>query len=256
MHRPWRSLAPLLLACLLAGACGADGPSFGAPRGATRQGREIFRLWQGSVWAALAVGALVWGLIFFVVLRYRRRGDRLPAQTQANIPLEVLYTATPLAVVAVLFAFNVRTLDRVDALSAHPAVTVEVTGFQWQWRFRYPREGVEVIGTNTKEPVMVVPVHATVRLILKSDDVQHSFFVPAFLFKRDAVPGLTNQVDLFVEKVGRYDGRCAEFCGLLHDRMRFVVEAVPPEQFRQWVTRQQPQPTGPPRAGAPGGQIP
>ena len=220
-------------------ACGDDGPSFGAPRGASEQGEDIFRLWQGSVWAAAFVGALVWGLIIFAMVRYRRRSDELPTQTNANIPLEILYTVTPLVVVAVLFAFTWRTQERVDDVKGEPALTVEVTAFQWQWRFHYKEADIEVVGTPEEDPVMVVPSGTSVRLDLRSTDVQHSFYVPAFLFKRDTVPGLTNVVELEVVKAGRYDGRCAEFCGLLHDRMDFVVEAVDRAEFDRWVASRQ-----------------
>lgn len=231
----------LLLAATLA-ACGNDGPTFGAPRGATRQGRDIFRLWQGSMWAAVAVGVFVWALILFAVVRFRRRpgDDELPKQTHANIPLEILYTATPLVIVAVLFLVNIRTQDRVDHVSSDPALTIEVTGFQWQWRFRYREANVEVVGTNEQDPVMMLPAGTTVRLVLQATDVIHSFYVPEFLYKRDTVPGLTNEVELEVLEEGRYDGRCAEYCGLLHDRMDFVVEAVPQAEFDRWIAEQRP----------------
>jgi len=256
VRRPGRKLAFLALAFVLLPSCGDDGPTFGAPRGATTQGREIFRLWQGSVWAAMAVGALVWGLIFFCIIRFRRRGDQLPEQTHANVPLEIAYTVTPLLIVAVLFAVNIRTLDRVDHLSGNPALTVEVTGFQWQWRFRYREAGFEIVGTDHKDPVMVLPVGTTVRLELRSTDVQHSFYVPAFLFKRDTIPGITNKVDLEVAKAGRYDGRCAEFCGLLHDRMGFVVEAVSRADFDRWLTQQRTAAADPSVEVAPGSFTP
>lgn len=238
MRRPGRKLAPLLVVCTLLTSCGDGGPAFGAPRGATRQGRDIFRLWQGSIWAALAVGALVWGLIIYCIVRFRRRSDQLPEQTHENVPLEIAYTVTPLLIVAALFAVNLRTLDRVDHLSTDPSLTVKVTAFQWQWRFTYEEAGIEVVGTADQDPVLMLPTGTTVRLQLLSDDVQHSFYVPAFLFKRDTVPGMTNEVDLEVVKEGRYDGRCAEFCGLFHDRMGFVVQAVSRGEFDQWVTRQ------------------
>lgn len=238
MRRPGRKLAQILSAGALLTSCGDDGPAFGAPRGATRQGRDIFRLWQGSIWIALAVGALVWGLILYCIVRFRRRGDELPKQTQVNIPWEIAYTVAPLLIVAVLFAVNMRTLDRVDHLSADPSLTVAVTAFQWQWRFTYEPAGVEVVGTADQDPVLMLPTGTTVRLRLQSDDVQHSFYVPAFLFKRDTVPGITNEVDLEVVKEGRYDGRCAEFCGLFHDRMNFTVQAVSRDEFDRWLTRQ------------------
>jgi len=249
VRRLGRNLAPSLLACALLTSCGDGGPAFGAPRGATRQGRDIFRLWQGSIWAAMAIGSLVWGLIIYCVVRFRRRSDELPEQVHANIPLEIAYTVTPLLIVAALFTINMRTLARVDHLSAHPSLTVRVTGFQWQWRFTYEEAGVEVVGTGDHDPVMVLPTGATVRLRLQSNDVQHSFYVPAFLFKRDTVPGLTNEVDLEVVREGRYDGRCAEFCGLFHDRMGFVVHAVSRHEFDRWLARQRTQ-AGGARAGA------
>ncbi|MGH9176987.1 MAG: aa3-type cytochrome oxidase subunit II [Acidimicrobiales bacterium] len=221
-------------------ACGDDGPSFGAPRPASEQGEDIFRLWQGSVWAAAFVGAFVWGLIIFAIIRFRKRSDELPPQRHANIPLEIAYTVTPLLIVAGLFTFTVATQERVtDIRSGEPDLTVEVTAFQWQWRFHYKKADIEVVGTPEEDPVMVVPTGARVRLDLRSTDVQHSFYVPAFLFKRDTVPGVENIVDLEVVKPGRYDGRCAEFCGLFHDRMDFVVEAVGQEEFDQWVAARQ-----------------
>jgi cytochrome c oxidase subunit 2 len=245
MRRPWRGLALALLLGAVLTACGDDGPTFGAPRGATRQGRDIFRLWQGSMWVAVAVGVFVWALILFAVIRFRRRPgdeDAIPKQTHANIPLEIVYTATPLVIVAVLFFVNVRTQDRIDHVSGDPTVTVEVTGFQWQWRFRYAEANVEVVGTNEQDPVMVLPANSTVRLVLRATDVIHSFYVPEFLFKRDTVPGITNEVELEVLEEGRYDGRCAEFCGLLHDRMDFVVEAVPRAEFDRWIAEQRTSP--------------
>ena len=239
MRHRWH-LAPAVAVLGVTAACGDDGPTFGAPRGATEQGQDIFRLWQGSVWAALFVGAFVWGLIVFALLRFRRRGDDLPAQTHANIPLEIAYTVTPLVIVAVLFAFNVGVQERVDGLQGNPALTVEVTGYQWQWRFHYKEAGIDVVGTPDEDPVMVLPTGSVVRLVLRSTDVQHSFYVPGFLFKRDTVPGLENEVDLEVVKRGRYDGRCAEFCGLLHDRMNFVVEAVDRPEFDRWLRDRRP----------------
>lgn len=244
MRRPWRGFAVALFLSVVLAACGNDGPTFGAPRGATRQGRDIFRLWQGSMWAAIAVGVFVWALILFAVIRFRRRpgDDEVPTQTHANVPLEILYTATPLVIVAILFLVNIRTQDRVDHLSGDAAVTIEVTGFQWQWRFRYREANVEVVGTNEQDPVMVLPAGSTVRLILQSTDVIHSFYVPEFLYKRDTIPGITNEVELEVLREGRYDGRCAEYCGLLHERMDFVVEAVPRAEFDRWIAEQRTSP--------------
>jgi cytochrome c oxidase subunit 2 len=208
-------------------------------RGRSEQGRDIFDLWQGSVIAALVVGVLVWGLIAWAVIRYRRRSDELPTQRQYIVPIEILYTAIPVVIVAVLFALSYRTQRDVDAVTSDPDLVIEVTGFQWQWQFHYVEEDITVTGLPAKPPVMVLPVDTTVRLVLTSPDVIHSFYVPDFLYKRDVIPGVENEVDVDVVDVGRYTGRCAEFCGLDHAKMTFEVDAVTMNDFREWVADQQ-----------------
>jgi cytochrome c oxidase subunit 2 len=145
----------------------------------------------------------------------------------------------PLVIVSVLFAVNVVTQNRVTKLSAHPDVRVEVTGFQWQWRFRYVRENITIVGDLEHPPTLVLPVARTVRLDLRAADVIHSFYVPAFLEKRDLIPGVDNQIDVRPNRVGRFVGHCAEFCGLAHDRMGFDVQTMTPTRFDAWVREQQ-----------------
>jgi cytochrome c oxidase subunit 2 len=228
--------AALVVVALVLSACSAD---FGSPRGATSEGRDIFGLWQGSAIVALFVAGLVWGLILFVILRYRHRSDELPNQTQYIIKLEILYTAVPVIIVAVLFGFSWRTQTEVDALARDPAVTIDVRGFQWQWQFNYRNEDITVTGRPENEPTMVVPVDRTIRLNLTSPDVIHSFYIPEFLYKRDVIPGRTNKVDVTVRDKGTYVGKCAEFCGLDHTNMTFAVRAVSFDDYRAWVAQRQ-----------------
>ena len=217
-------------------------PRFGAPDPVTADGDRILTLWQGSVVAALAVGALVWALLAWSIIRYRRRrgpDEGLPGQRSDNVPLEILYTLTPIAIVAVLFGFTVYTQEKVTEKAARPDVVVEAVGYQWQWQFRYPEEGVVVTGTTEDpRPTMVLPVGATVRLKLSTADVIHSFWVPRFLKKMDTIPGVDNEMDVVVEDPGVFPGRCAEFCGLDHARMDFRVEAVSPEAYRAWLDQE------------------
>ena len=230
-----RSIVLLVAVAALAG-CGLV--DHAGERGASDQGRDIFDLWQGSVIAALVVGGIVWALIGWAVFRYRRRSDEVPTQRQYIVPLEVVYTGVPILIVAVLFALSYRTQRDVDALSSDPDLVIEVDGFQWQWQFHYVEEDITVTGLPDDPPVMVLPVDTTVRLVLTSNDVIHSFYVPDFLFKRDVIPGVKNKVDVDVTDVGRYTGRCAEFCGLDHSKMTFEVEAVTMDEFREWVAEQ------------------
>ncbi len=153
--------------------------------------------------------------------------------------MEILYTVVPLILVGVLFTVSIRGTETVNALAASPDLTIDVTGFQWQWRFDYQQEGVDVVGETEAPAEMVVPVGATVRINLTSTDVIHAFWLPEFLIKTDAIPHRVNEFDMTVTKAGTYDsGRCAEYCGLNHDKMRFTVNAVSQSEFDDWVGRQ------------------
>jgi cytochrome c oxidase subunit II len=232
---------PPALALIVLSGCSLE---FGGGRGATRQGRDIFGLWQGSVIVAIFVGGLVWGLILFAILRYRRRNDDLPNQTQYFIKLEILYTVVPVVIVAVLFAFSYRTQNEVDALTRDPAVTIDVRGFQWQWQFHYRDDDITVTGLPGEEAVMMLPEDRTTRLVLTSPDVIHSFYVPGFLFKRDVIPGVINRFDVTPRDRGTFTGRCAEFCGLDHAKMTFQVKVVSFDDYRAWAAEQRAEATG------------
>ncbi len=214
--------------------------NFGEKSGATKQSRGMSDLWNGSMMIAIVIGALVTALIIWCVLRYRHRArDGVPSQRQYNVPLEILYTAIPIVIVLVLFGYSWSVQNDVDALSTNPDVTVEVRGFQWQWQFHYRDDDVTVTGVPDRTPVMVLPVGETVRLVLTSRDVIHSFYVPDFLFKRDVIPGMKNQFEITVDKPGFYRGYCAEFCGLDHARMTFAVRAMSKADYRDWIARKQ-----------------
>lgn len=230
--RGWRRTA-LLLTPVFAG-CSSN---FGMTRPASEQGDQTAQLWRIFVITAIAVGALVWGLILWAVIRYRRRSEELPRQTFLNVPLEIGYTVLPLLLVGFLFAATLRTTSKVNDLVENPDLVVEVTGFQWQWRFVYPGTGVEVVGETGKPAVMVLPVGATVRIVLSSADVIHSFWVPEFVVKRDAIPNRKTEFDIKVTRAGTYDtGRCVEYCGLDHAGMTFVVRVVSRAQFDSWLS--------------------
>jgi len=181
------------------------------------------------------VGGLVWALVVWSVLRYRRRNDDLPSQTPYNIPVEVVYTGVPLVIVAALFGLTVFTQESVTATDPDPDLVVEVTGFQWSWELSYPDLGVEVVSDGVDPPRMVLPVGATVRFELRTADVNHSLWVPEFLVKRDLIKGVDNTVDVEVREAGEWTGRCAEFCGLDHWKMYLDVAAVPRAEFDAWV---------------------
>lgn len=210
-------------------------PTFGFPKGVTVQSHRVLNLWEGSAIAALAVGVFVWSLIGFAVVVYRKKTDELPRQVRYNLPVEVLYTVVPFVIVGALFYYTARDEIFVDKLSKRPQVTVGVVAFRWNWQFNYLDQNQKTVMSVTGRPsqpaVMVLPSHRTVRFLETSPDVIHSFWVPEFLFKRDVVPGRVNQFEVTILKEGTYIGRCAELCGVDHDRMDFYVKVVPPAQY-------------------------
>ncbi len=254
--RPPPRLAILALAALpgLAG-CGLT-----LPLGATDQSREISSLYKVIFVIAVAIFLLVEGLIVYSVIRYRRRPgeDELPPQIHGNTIAEVVWTVVPLVIVVFLFFISWQTLNNVEARSDRPSVTIEVTAFQFDWQFDYPDAGVSVIGTPNQHAEMVIPVGETIRINLTSADVIHAFYVPAFNYKKDAVPGQVNTFEFTVREPGVYRGQCAELCGIYHSRMLLSVRAVQREEFDAWLQSKAAPPAASPSAptgSAPAGDV-
>jgi cytochrome c oxidase subunit 2 len=235
----------------LLGGCdvGSAFKGFGWPEnGLTPQSNRMYDLWIGSVIAALVVGVFVWGLIFWCIVRYRKRGDELPVQTRYNMPMEFLYTIAPILVVSVLFYYTAIVQTDVDRTSKNPDVIVEVVGFKWNWQFNY-RDGIgtdantitSTLGSSDVIPVLVLPTGKRVLFEETSKDVIHSFWVPELLFKRDVFPGsIRNQFEVSsIDQEGAYVGRCAELCGTYHSMMNFELRVVSPEKFDQFIEAKQ-----------------
>jgi cytochrome c oxidase subunit II len=122
-------------------------------------------------------------------------------------------------------------------VSADPGAELDVTAFQWGWRFTYPDEDVTVVGDDRRPPTLVVPIDETVRFTLTSRDVIHSFWIPEVRFKRDAFPNRETTFDLSFEQ-DDMTGRCAEFCGLAHGEMTFDVVGMDRDDFDDWLRTQ------------------
>ncbi len=198
----------------------------------------ITGLWTGSWIAALGVGVLVWGLIGWCVVAYRRRSDDigLPEQLRYNVPIEILYTVVPVFMIAVLFVYTARDEAALMDTSAKPDVTVNVVGKQWNWDFNYidakTYETSSLValtgrpGVAATLPALYLPVNKRVEFVLTSRDVIHSFWVPQFLRKLDVIPGRVNRFQVVPTEVGTFQGKCAELCGAYHSSMLFQVKVV------------------------------
>lgn len=274
---------------------------------------------MGNFWvwtwvAAWIIGIIMWGLMFWSLFAYsakkaeREGKDEFPRQTGYNVPLELVLTIIPIIIVMGLFFFTVQTQDKVTALDKDPKVKVDVTAFQWNWKFGYanvsselsptgsdyvgtdaerqkaaeassefsdttrgaegtashgegghaaaagPIHGkstsdvsflhfnkIETVGTTDEVPVLVLPSQTAIEFDLAAADVVHSFWVPEFLFKRDAFPHpeANKSQRVFqiekIEKEGAFVGRCAEMCGTYHAMMNFEVRVVSPEKFKEYM---------------------
>jgi cytochrome c oxidase subunit II len=227
-RRVWCCAAGLLLLC----SC--------APEPVTTEGRAAQGLYVLFSWLAAGVFIVVAGLIGWSIIRFRARGDddTFPEQFHTNLKLEILWFAIPQAIVIGLFIASAFVLSDVDDTQAATDVTVQVEAFQWGWRFTY-EDDVIVESLPSDPGVIVLPVQRRITFELTSRDVIHSFYVPEFFVKRDVVPGRTNTLAVTIDEVGTYTARCAEFCGLLHDRMDLTVKAVDGDEFDDWLAAQE-----------------
>lgn len=181
-----------------------------------------------------AVALIVFGAVAFVLIRYRAREGRAPSsRSEANV-LEIGVAMLIVAVVALLVFRTFSTEAKEDSDAAQP-VRIDVTAFQWGWRFTYPGQGVSVIGTSNAPPTFAVPGDRPVHFALTSSDVIHAFWIPGERFKRSAIPGRTNEFDLTFEAPGHEEGLCSEFCGLRHSAMRFDVWVLSDESYERWL---------------------
>jgi cytochrome c oxidase subunit 2 len=234
----------VVAAMLLSGCSVDDAFRFGWPvKGISEQSKQMYNLWIGSVIAALVVGFFVWGLIFWCVIRYRKRGEELPPQTRYNMPMELLYTVLPFLVIAVLFYYTATIEANVNKIPKNPDVTVDVIAFKWNWQFEYDGvttpdgQKVSTIGASDYIPVLVVPTHKTILFVESSPDVIHSFWVPELLFKRDVFPGnVKNEFAVTIDREGAYVGHCAELCGTYHSMMNFELRAVPDAEYQKFLS--------------------
>ena len=207
----------------------------------------IIDLWNGSWIAALVVGGITWGLMIWAVIVYRKRkGDeKLPVQTRVNLPLELMYTIVPLIMIGVLYKWTAEDMIAIQDTSAPVDVHVQVVGKQWSWDFNYLDEDVYFSGvqaTLTGEegveetlPTLYLPVDQNVEFTLNSRDVIHSFWIPAFLYKMDVIPGITNTFHVTPTQEGVYQGKCAELCGEYHASMLFNVAVVSEAEYDAYI---------------------
>jgi cytochrome c oxidase subunit 2 len=199
--------------------------------------REYRHMFDIYVPIALGVFAVIVLITLAVVLRYRAREPERAARWHENNRLEGSYALVLALVCVFLLVVTFAAEHRVDTVAnrQRPALTVEVTAAKWEWRFYYPGDGITLrSGTVGRQP-LVVPTGEAIRFNLVSLDVIHAFWIPELDYKHDLIPGSTQVTTLSFGRAGRFQGQCAEFCGLRHADMVFGVDAVSPARFSAWA---------------------
>jgi cytochrome c oxidase subunit 2 len=222
-------LSSLLALALSASAC--------TEQPATDQAVDVQRLFYVILSLAAFVFVVVEGLLLWSIVRYRKRpgDDEEPPQRHGSTRAIVAFFAFGAILVAILFPFGEITLADVQAKPT-AIEQIVIQGSQWQWSAFYPNEGVVTSGKSFGTPMVIeMPVDEAVHVRLVSNDVMHEFFIPNFMFMRNALPGHPNDFTFTPNQLGTFQGQCAEFCGLGHARMTFVVKVVTQEDFDAWL---------------------
>ncbi len=201
----------------------------------TEFNRDIGHLFDILIWLGTIVFVFVECLLLYTIWRFRRRSDSdRPEHVHGNTTLEILWTAIPALILAVIAVPTVRTIFRSQATASADALQVEVIGHQWWWEFRYPQYRI----TTANE--LYLPVGRKVNFSLKSQDVIHSFWIPQLGGKRDVVTNHVNYLWFTPDSVGEqaWNGMCVEFCGASHANMRFKAFTVSQANFETWAAHQ------------------
>jgi len=195
------------------------------------------------------VAGLVTVLLLFVIYRFSEKRNPTPSKTTHNTLVEVIWTAIPVIILVIIAIPSFKLLYYTDRVE-NPDMTIKAIGQQWYWSYEYPDNGNFTFDATmvddedlkdgqprllTTDNMVVVPVDTKVRLLITASDVLHSFAVPAFGVKLDAVPGRINETWFEVTKKGVYYGQCSEICGAGHSYMPIAIKAVSKADFAQWV---------------------
>ncbi|MXO95188.1 cytochrome c oxidase subunit II [Erythrobacter aquimaris] len=217
-------------------------------------GEFAYGLHIGLIWVMVAISLFVLVLMLYTIFRFRRSANPTPSKTSHNTLIEVIWTVVPALILLAIAIPSITLIAKQYEPIPKDAITIKATGYQWYWGYTYPDNGEFEIISNMLDDAeaeargephqlavdnrMVVPVGVPIRMQITAADVIHSFAVPSLWFKLDAVPGRLNEKILMVEKPGVYYGQCSELCGARHAYMPIAVEALPLEQYNQWVLAQ------------------
>ncbi len=228
------------------------------PKGITELSAETYELHMMVFWVCVAIGTLVFGVIIVSLVKHRKAAGATAATFSHSTLAEIICIAVPVVILLVMAVPAARTMVRIED-ARHPDLTIVVTAYQWKWHYQYQDEGIEFYSSLAGPSLaarslgagidpfsvenyllevdnpLVVPKGAKVRVLLTSNDVVHAWWVPELAVKKDAVPGIINELWFRAEESGTFRGQCAELCGKDHGYMPIVVEVLEPNAFQAWI---------------------
>ena len=232
--------------------------------GVTSTSREIYELHMLILWVCVVIGVGVYAAMVYAIVKFRKSKGAQPAKFTHSYTVEVIWTVIPAVILVVMAVPAAETLIRMEDTRGSE-LTIKVTGYQWRWQYEYIDDGVRFFSTldrasnaarkldsgidpNTVENYLlevdnpvVVPVDTKVRLLVTAADVLHSWWMPAFGVKKDAIPGFINEAWFTADTDGTYRGQCAELCGMDHGFMPIVVRVTSREEYDAWLSSQRAQ---------------
>lgn len=226
-------------------------------QGVTEISSKVYHLHMVILYICCAIGVIVFGIMIYSMIHHRKSKGAVAANFHESTKVEIAWTVVPFIILIIMAIPATKTLIAMEDPS-DADLTIKVTGSQWKWHYSYfdhdidffsilstPREQIE--GKEAKgehyllevDKPLILPINRKVRFLMTSDDVIHSWWVPAFAVKKDANPGFINEAWTKIDKAGTYRGQCAELCGKDHGFMPIVVEAVSEADFETWLASQQ-----------------
>ena len=248
------------LTMLLGGVSPAWGDEFNMTQGVTDIAQSVYDLHMLIFWVCAVIGVVVFGAMFISMYAHRKSVGHQPAKFHENTRLEIAWTLIPLFILIAMAVPATKVLIQMYDTGGED-LTIEVRGYQWKWQYKYLDENLkstlsyfstlatpqdEIRNKSAKgeyyllevDKPLRIPTDKKVRFLITGNDVIHSWWVPAFGIKRDAIPGMLNELWAIAKEPGIYRGQCTELCGKDHGFMPVVVQAMPTAEFETWYAEE------------------
>ena len=243
-----------VLLTLFSVATSADWNALNMTQGVTDISKEVYELHMLIFWICVVIGVLVFGVMFYSMYAYTKKKNPVPATFHENTKVELAWTIIPFLILIAMAVPASKTLQNIYDDEAGD-INIQVVGYQWKWQYRYLEDEISFFsnlmtdqdeiynkvpkGENYLQEVdemVLVPTGKKIRFLITANDVIHSWWVPAFAIKQDAIPGFINTAWTVIDEPGVYRGKCTELCGKNHGFMPIVVKAVEQEEYDLWVS--------------------